>query len=137
MTSSHPSTRPYLIRAIHQWAVDNNLTPHILVDAAAAGVKVPSGYANDGRVTLNIHPQAVRNLELGNEWLLFSARFGGHSVSVDIPTAAVLAVYVRETGRGIFFQGEDEMMSAATDPPPPSPDKPPSQKKGPRLKVVK
>ncbi len=134
---SHPSTRPYLIRAIHQWAVDNNLTPHILVDASAAGAKLPVGYARDGRVTLNIHPQAVRNLELGNEWLLFSARFGGNSVSVEIPAAAVLAVYVRETGRGIFFQGEDEMASAVDDQPPPSPDKPPPQKKGPRLKVVK
>ena len=134
---SLPSTRPYLIRAIHQWAVDNNLTPHILVDAAVAGVKVPAGYAQDGRVTLNIHPQAVKNLELGNEWLLLSARFGGQSVAVEIPTAAVLAVYVRETGRGIFFQGEDEMTSAADDQPPPSPDKTPPQNKGPRLKVVK
>jgi stringent starvation protein B len=134
---SQPSTRPYLIRAIHQWAVDNNLTPHILVDASVAGVKVPAGHARDGRVTLNIHPQAVRNLELGNEWLLFSARFGGNSVALEIPAAAVLAVYVRETGRGIFFQGEDEMTSAAGDPPPPSPDKPPAQKKGPQLKVVK
>ena len=134
--SSLPSTRPYLIRAIHQWAVDNNLTPHILVDAAAAGVKVPAGYAQDGRVTLNIHPQAVKNLELGNEWLLLSARFGGQSVAVEIPTAAVLAVYVRETGRGIFFQGEDEMTSAADDKPPPPPGKP-SPQNGRRLKVVK
>lgn len=136
MTSTHPSTRPYLIRAIHQWAVDNNLTPHILVDASAAGVKVPAGYVQDGRVTLNIHPQAVRNLELGNEWLLFSARFGGQSLAVEIPSAAVLAVYVRETGRGIFFQGEDDMSTAAGGPtPPPSPT--PAPPKGPRLKVVK
>lgn len=133
---SLPSTRPYLIRAIHQWAVDNNLTPHILVDAAAAGVKVPAGYAQEGRVTLNIHPQAVKNLELGNEWLLLSARFGGQSVAVEIPTAAVLAVYVRETGRGIFFQGEDEMTSASDDKPPPPPGKPAPQN-GRRLKVVK
>jgi stringent starvation protein B len=133
---SLPSTRPYLIRAIHQWAVDNNLTPHILVDAAAAGVKVPAGYAQDGRVTLNIHPQAVKNLELGNEWVLLSARFGGQSVAVEIPIAAVLAVYVRETGRGIFFQGEDEMTSAADNKPPSPPDKPPPPN-GRRLKVVK
>lgn len=136
MTSTHPSTRPYLIRAIHQWAVDNNLTPHILVDASAAGVKVPTGYVQDGRVTLNIHPQAVRNLELGNEWLLFSARFGGQSLSVEIPSAAVLAVYVRETGRGIFFQGEDDMSTAAGGPTPPPPSTP-APPKGPRLKVVK
>jgi stringent starvation protein B len=133
--SSHSSTRPYLIRAIHQWAVDNNLTPHILVDVSIAGVKVPAGYARDGRVTLNTHPQAVKNLELGNEWLLFSARFAGSSVTVEIPVAAVLAVYVRETGRGIFFQGEDEITTASDEHPPP--DKPSPQQKGPRLKVVK
>ena len=145
MTYSHPSTRPYLIRAIHEWAVDNNLTPHVLVDATAAGVKAPASYARDGRITFNIHPQAVKDLNLGNEWLLFSARFGGNSFSVEIPATAVLAVYVRETGRGIFFQGAGDEETAgsgghspsvAGDEPPPSPDKPPPQK-GPRLKVVK
>jgi len=142
----HPSTRPYLIRAIHQWAVDNNLTPHILADAAAAGIKAPAGYARDGQIAFNIHPQAVKDLSLGNDWLLFSARFGGRSFQVEIPATAVLAVYVRETGRGIFFQGEGDDETAGSGapssvagdapPPPPAPDKPPSQKR-PRLKVVK
>lgn len=136
MTPNHPSTRPYLIRAIHQWAVDNNLTPHVLVDASVVGVKVPPGFVSEGRITLNIHPQAVKNLEMGNEWLLFSARFGGNSFSVEVPAAAVLAVFVRESGRGIFFQDESEVAPPASDQPPPPPDKPPP-KKGPRLKVVK
>ncbi len=159
--TGHPTTRPYLIRAIHEWAVDNNLTPHILVDATVVGVKAPAGYARGGRITFNIHPQAVKDLSLGNDWLLFSARFGGNSFSVEIPAKAVLAIYARETGRGIFFQGEDGETAngpslargprldpigetaagrppTATDgeEPPPPPTVPPSQKRG-RLKVVK
>ncbi|MBI5612659.1 MAG: ClpXP protease specificity-enhancing factor [Gammaproteobacteria bacterium] len=141
--TGHPATRPYLIRAIHEWAVDNNLTPHVLVDATIVGVKVPPGYARGGRITFNIHPQAVKDLSLGNDWLLFSARFGGNSFSVEIPAKAVLAIYARETGRGIFFQGEDDDTAAGRPPaatdgdePPPPPAKPPSQKKA-RLKVVK
>ena len=105
--TGHTATRPYLIRAIHEWAVDNNLTPHVLVDTTVVGVKAPAGYARGGRITFNIHPQAVMDLSLGNEWLLFSARFGGNSFAVEIPEKAVLAIYARETGRGIFFQGED------------------------------
>jgi stringent starvation protein B len=102
------STRPYLIRALHQWALDSGFTPQIAVDVTVPGVQVPHAYVKDGQIVLNIHPQAVQQLELGDNEILFSARFGGKSEPVIIPVHAVLAIYARENGRGIQFQpGED------------------------------
>jgi len=123
------STKPYLIRAIHQWAQDNGFTPHILVDANRDGIAVPSGVVHDGRVTLNIHPQAVQGLELGDDWLLFSARFSGRAYNVEIPVDAVLAIYARENGQGIAFPATEE--DSPPDSPSPSPPTPP------HLRVVK
>jgi stringent starvation protein B len=125
--------RPYLLRAVHEWALDNGYTPHILVDAAVEGVIVPNGYVRDGRITLNIHPQAVHQLDLGNDRVSFFARFGGQSLGVDIPIHAVLAVFARENGRGVFFQDEP----GETPPDGTPPDNTPSPKKGPQLKLVK
>lgn len=134
------STRPYLLRAIVDWALDNALTPHILVNTAMAGVKVPAGYAQDGKITLNIHPQAVQNLELGKEWIMFSARFNGRSTDIEIPVAAVTAVFAKENGQGFFFPEEGAAADGSATGTPPT-DTPPSTtppgRKGPGLKIVK
>lgn len=129
------SNRPYLLRALYEWISDNDLTPHLLVDAGIAGVRVPAGAVHDGKVVLNIAARAVSGLDLGNERIRFQARFGGTSLSVEIPVAAVLAIYARENGQGMMFPtGHDP------DPGPgPAPDLPEGGEapKRPRLRVVR
>ncbi len=100
------TTRPYLIRAIYEWACENDLTPHLLVNAQEEDVLVPTQFINDGQIVLNISPSAVQSMDLGNEWVLFSARFSGQSMNVQVPISAVLAIYARENGQGIFFPEE-------------------------------
>lgn len=119
--SGAASTRPYLLRAIYQWALDNALTPQVLVDATWQGVRVPQGSAADGRIVLTIHPNAVRDLEMGDEYLSFSTRFGGRPHQVVLPISAVLAIYSRENGRGLFFHAEQDAPGAQS---PPAPGKP-------------
>ncbi|HED40179.1 MAG TPA: ClpXP protease specificity-enhancing factor [Chromatiales bacterium] len=121
-------SRPYLIRAIHEWIVDNDLTPHILVNAMVPDIVVPEKYIENGRIILNINSSAVRGLELGNEWIQFDARFDGQSMTVSVPTSAVLAIYARENGQGMVLEEEDD------DLPPPPPEKKPDRS---HLKVVK
>ncbi len=136
------STRPYLIRALHEWIVDNDLTPHLLVAVDVPGVEVPPGHAKDGRIVLNIAPVAVNNLVLGNELVTFQARFGGVSRVLRIPTGAVLGIYARENGQGMLF-GDPEVGPPA--PPAGGPDdggKPPVDggtptPKKPKLTVVR
>lgn len=135
------SRRPYLIRAIYQWATDNGYTPHLLVAADYEGVAVPREYVREGRITLNISPMAVQSLDLQSEPLWFSARFSGRPFDVQVPSGAVLAVFARENGEGIVF-GEVEA-------PPPGggtssdasaggkPDEPRGPGGRPRLRVVK
>lgn len=110
------STRPYLIRAIYQWLVDNDLTPYLLVDARFPDVSVPQQYVQDGRIVLNLAPMAVHGLMLGNEEVSFSARFGGKPINVTVPIARVLAIYARENGQGLMLGESDEPIS--TDEPP-------------------
>lgn len=134
------SSRPYLIRAIYDWIVDSGLTPYMLVNAQAADVTVPTQYIQDGKIILNVGPQAVRGLELTNDWVMFSARFSGVSMEVSLPPLAVLAIYAKENGRGMVFSDEDETGSheGPEDEPPPSGDEPPLPPKGrPSLRVVK
>ena len=100
-------THPYLIRAIREWAMDNGLTPQLLVDAGVAGIAVPEDYVRDGKILLNVHTQAVKALELGNAFITFSARFGDASHVINLPIESVLAVFARENGQGIFFQEEE------------------------------
>lgn len=121
----------YLMRAVHDWAVDNHFTPQVLVDATAAGVTVPMNYVQDGRIVLNIHPNAVKQFEFGEDALRFSARFGAQSQRVEIPHAAVLAIYARENSQGITFP---ELPAGDSEKPEPQ-DKPPG--KGPSLRVIK
>ncbi len=98
--------RPYLLRAFYEWLLDNQLTPHLVVDVTLPGVHVPMEYARDGQIVLNIAPRAVGELELGNKEVTFNARFGGVPRQVYVPMAAVLAIYARENGAGTMFEPE-------------------------------
>ncbi len=120
------SSRPYLLRAVNEWITDNGLTPQIVVDARQDQVRVPTSSVREGKIVLNISPTAVRGLSLGNEWVEFSARFGGTSFDVVVPVHAVLAIMARENGTGMSFP------EAQSDHSPP-----PERQKRPSLKVVK
>jgi stringent starvation protein B len=124
------TNRPYLLRAINEWLLDNQCTPHLMVDAKAVGVDVPQKFVQDGKIVLNIGPAAVDGLRIGNEEVSFLARFSGVSQLVVIPMRAVLAIYAKENGRGMMF-GEDE------DEPDPGDDNKPKPPARPSLKVVK
>jgi stringent starvation protein B len=126
-------TKPYLIRAFYEWIVDNDLTPHILVNAETEGVAVPSEFISDGQIILNISPGAIKMMDMANDWIYFNARFGGVSQDIHVPVHAVKAIYAQENGKGMVFAEEDI-------PPPPVPedksDKGKSTKK-PSLRIVK
>ena len=108
------SSRPYIIRAIYEWIVDNGLTPYILVDTRSEAVVVPESFIENNRIILNISPMATHDLSLGNEHVSFSARFSGSPLDVFIPTSSVLAIYAQENGQGMMFGDGNE-------PPPDSP----------------
>lgn len=129
------SRRPYLIRAVYDWAADNGYTAHLQIAADAEGVVVPREYVKEGKITLNISPMAVQNLDLARDPIRFFARFGGQPFDVQVPSGAVLAVFARETGEGVVF-GEVEAGDASSNKPvSPGPAPAPSGK--PRLRVVK
>lgn len=136
--------RPYLLRAMHQWITDSGLTPQIMVDASVEGVDVPRAHVREGRIVLNVSYDATRNLDLGNHWLTFEARFGGAARQLRLPVSAVQGIYARETGEGLMFPAEGDIQ-----PPPEQPDpstgasaaesapKPRSRGDRPSLKIVK
>jgi len=130
------SSRPYLVRAMYQWIVDNGMTPHLLVNADFEHCMVPAGHINDGKIVLNIAPMAVQSLTLGDEEISFSARFGGQAESILVPVPAILAVYARENGQGMMFSDDDHPDhspgNGSDDDTEPDPDKP-----RPNLRVVK
>lgn len=97
------STKPYLLRAIHEWCLDNGLTPHLAV-MVDEQVLVPQGYARDGQIVLNIGHDATSGLSLGNDAISFQARFGGVSHHLYIPVSHVVAIYARENGQGMAFE---------------------------------
>jgi stringent starvation protein B len=107
------SSRPYLVRAIHEWIVDSGYTPHLLVDADAPGLDVPASSIQEGRVVLNVSPTAVRDLVIDAEMVTFVARFGGVSRAVTVPMSAVEAVYARENGRGMMFPVDEDEDGAS------------------------
>lgn len=97
-------TRPYLARAIYEWICDSQLTPYLLVDATQPYTEVPQQFVKDGQIVLNLAPHAVHQLQMSNESISFSARFGGVSKDIYIPISAVLGIYARENGQGLFFE---------------------------------
>ncbi|MEZ9908556.1 ClpXP protease specificity-enhancing factor [Vibrio sp. 10N.261.51.A3] len=126
--------RPYILRAFYEWLVDNELTPHLVVEATLPGVRVPEEFVQDGQIILNIAPRAVGQLELGNEAVTFSARFSGRPHSVIVPLYAVQAIYARENGAGTMFEPEEAYMEAFEEGIEESPFEEPE--KGPSLSVA-
>lgn len=122
------SSRPYIIRAIYEWIVDNDCTPHLLVDVEVDGVDVPQSYVSDGQIVLNISPTAVVGLEMGNQIVSFNGRFGGVATDIMVPIKAILGIYARENGQGMVFDTTEE---------PDNPPDPPPDRVRPSLKVVK
>ncbi|MFK7829171.1 MAG: ClpXP protease specificity-enhancing factor [Congregibacter sp.] len=102
------SSRPYLLRALYEWIVDNGCTPHVIVDATIDGVDVPEQYVKDGQIVLNLSPSAVIELQLADDCVSFNGRFGGRPTDIFIPMAAVLGVYARENGQGMAFEVEKD-----------------------------
>jgi stringent starvation protein B len=101
------SNRPYLIRALNEWIIDNDMTPHLLIDADFPGTSVPQDFIQDGKIVLNISPGAVSDLNIDNEMVSFSARFSGKSTNIYLPIGAVTAIYSRENGHGMIFPEEN------------------------------
>ena len=137
--------RPYLLRAFYDWIVDNECTPHLVVNAEYPAVQVPTQFVQDGQIVLNISPSAVTHFDMDNQQLSFNARFSGQPMQVYVPMGAVLAIYARENGEGTVFtqetfpeyeeepQVESEEVIEATEEKPKAPEK----KKGAHLRVVK
>jgi stringent starvation protein B len=126
------STRPYLIRAIYEWCMDSGLTPYLAV-RVDEHTEVPRSHVKDGEIVLNLSPDAVRNLQMGNEMITCSGRFGGVSFDIMVPVIATIGIFAKETGQGLVFQGDEPQQ-----PPPSSGDgesKPVPHK--PNLKIVK
>lgn len=122
--------KPYLIRSIYDWIVDNDLTPHILANAEDDNARLPRQFVDNGKIVLNVRPQAVQGLVLGNQEIEFDARFSGKSMHIVVPVTAVLAIYAKENGKGMIFDHED-----GTDDDGSTPEKKPSGK--PNLRVIK
>ncbi len=123
--------KPYLIRSIYEWILDNNLTPYLQVDANHSEAVLPMQFVQDGRIVLNLRPAAVEALCLGNDAIEFNTRFSGKSTYVNAPVAAVMAIYAKENGRGMVFDVEEPQ----NDTPPPPPETP--KKTKPTLRVLK
>ena len=103
MSTAEISTKPYLLRALYEWCVDNGYTPHLAVKVDSRS-QVPSEHVRNGEITLNISPSAVHKLQMGNELIEFSARFAGVARQISVPVAGVYALYARETGQGMTFE---------------------------------
>ena len=124
-------SRPYLIRAMYEWIVDNGMTPHILASTSSDQVKVPRQFEEDRKVVLNIGPTAVQSLDLSKDAVSFDARFDGQAMQVVVPIEYVLAIYTRENGQGMMFSEEDELQPTNDS------QDGPAKPKHPHLRVVK
>jgi stringent starvation protein B len=133
MMATMTSKKPYLIRACYDWIVDNDLTPYVLVNANYPGIDIPLEHVSNGRILLNMSPNACRGLHLENDRILFTARFAGVATQIFIYPAAVLAIYAKENGEGMEFpdEGCDDLP-----PPKPSTGKDKSTRTKPSLKLV-
>ena len=135
------STKPYLLRALFEWCVDNGYTPHIAVKVDSR-TQVPAEYVKGGEITLNISPNAVHKLQMGNDLIEFSARFGGVARQISLPVANIYALYARETGHGMTFgiegakpsvqaKGASEAVPTTARPPPRFPRRLPTRRNPP------
>jgi stringent starvation protein B len=131
------SSRPYLIRALYEWIVDNNFTPYMLVETVSESVEVPRAFVENGRIILNISPEATHSLVLGNEAVTFNARFSGTAMDVNVPVSSVIAVYARENGQGMMFGDQDDTPPEPTRGRTQEKNGPASDVKRPSLKIVK
>lgn len=131
------SSRPYLLRAIYDWIVDNGLTPYLLVNATVDNVMVPTEYVSDGKIILNVAPSAVNDLEIENDEVHFNARFSGNPMYVCVPMLATMAIYAKENGRGMVFTDDDDIPPGPDDSGDDSPEKSKGKSKQPKLRVVK
>jgi stringent starvation protein B len=135
-------TKPYLVRAIHEWCVDNGLTPHLLL-VVNAQCRVPMAYVKDGEIVLNLNYTATKDLHIDNEGIVFSARFGGVSQNLYVPMDAVKGIFARENAQGMFFEtgleaNKDAVVAeAASEANPPETKNSAPQKKKPTLTIVK
>lgn len=127
-------SRPYIMRALYEWILENDCTPYLLVDAGIGDVMVPQQYVKDGQIVLNISPGAVMDLNISNEAVIFNGRFGGVATDIFVPVGAVMGIYARENGQGMVFDAEEAADETPPDNNPPSPVKP---EKRPSLKIVR
>jgi len=127
------STRPYLIRALHDWCSDNGFTPYIAV-FVDAGVQVPIEYVKNNEIVLNVGFEATTALKLGNETIEFKARFGGHSRAIVVPVDHVIAIYARENGQGMAFPSPSQAIGSANAPP--AGEAPGRRPRGPKLALT-
>ena len=123
-------SKPYLVRALYEWILDNDTTPYILVDTSSDQVLIPPGIASDGKVVLNLAPAAIQDLEMTNEHVSFSARFNGVAEQLYCPISSLMAIYARENGEGMMFPLDESDDTTQT----PGEDDKPS---GPTLTVIK
>jgi stringent starvation protein B len=132
------SSRPYMMRALYEWIIDNGCTPYVVVNANRDDVQVPRTHVKDGQIVLNVSPSAVVGFLLDNTAMEFNARFGGVSMQIHVPMSAVLGIYARENGQGMIFEPE-ENPSPETPPAGPVPAASAKTKKPgkPGLKIVK
>ena len=141
------STKPYLIRAIYEWCVDQGFTPYLAAQVDQH-TRVPSGYVREGQIVLNIDPEATHQLKIDNEQVTFQARFSGVAYQIVVPISNVMAIYARENGQGMAFEMSDAQESTPTGKAPDSADAagtvppdehppPPSPPRGSHLKVIK
>jgi stringent starvation protein B len=143
VADSASSTKPYLLRALYEWCVDNGFTPYISVVVDAA-TRVPAEHVRNGEIVLNIGPLAANRLKMGNETIELAARFGGVARELSIPVRQVAAIYARENGHGMSFEiargktaWEASGEAAAQPPAAPEPPGPPQGGGKPTLRVVK
>ena len=107
------SQQPYFLRALYEWCVDSGHTPYLTVRVDKQ-TRVPQAYVKDGQIVLNVGPSAVRNIHMDNEWVTFSARFGGMSHSIEVPVGNVVAIHARETGEGMAFENLSQPIEQET-----------------------
>ena len=125
------SLKPYLIRSLYEWIVDNDMTPHLLVNAEHPSAVLPEAFIENNQIILNVRPAAIQNLLLGDDDIEFNARFSGRPMHIVAPVSAVLAIYAQENGQGMVFDPSEEGENDTS-----LEDKKPTNKR-PQLRIVK